>query len=390
MFADASGLGILIVAAVLLSGVRCEVATICVNKLVTVQCNEQENQWVQIEEVQGEDCSTILACSANQVAMINSILQERCVDVPSCSFKTYENFDGQINNCSANIVYNCIDGVATTRRIPKTTSRREGSWVKDFSSWQWVVLFVIIAVVGVALIIFIVMLVNHFCFRAFNNKRPVFIVADPAPSNISSTLNSRTVSMSTLTRAPPPKKEVSAEELEEIRTQFGTNRKNKDKENIKYFGTDTSTLNSRRSSGDGASGEPNGKQYPGDDSSSGIGSTYDSRLKHGLYDDRDTSHDDYTTFTMKKNAKSPMINPTGYATLQNPKKVDQDLYKNEAPTVDIDEDRREEDFRMDINSWTLNKHGQQVRRTEPAGSSEVTVHIEAPSSDIQLNPDPSN
>ncbi|XP_067951372.1 uncharacterized protein [Watersipora subatra] len=74
-------------------------------------------------------------------------------------------------------------------------------------------------------------------------------------------------------------------------------------------------------------------------------------------------------------------------TLQNLKRVNQDLYENEAPTVDIDDDRREKDFRIDIDSWTLNKHEQQVRRTEPAGSSEVTAHIEAPSSDIQLNPD---
>jgi len=49
----------------------------------------------------------------------------------------------------------------------------------------------------------------------------------------------------------------------------------------------------------------------------------------------------------------------GQATLTNPKKVDEDLYKREeiAPVVDIAEDKREEGFRLDINSWTLNKSG---------------------------------
>ena len=77
-----------------------------------------------------------------------------------------------------------------------------------------------------------------------------------------------------------------------------------------------------------------------------------------------------------------------YNTLQNAKKVDEDLYRKEAPTVDISEDRREENFRLDINSWTLNKHGQQVPRADPAGASTVTVDVElsGSSSDIQLNP----
>lgn len=46
------------------------------------------------------------------------------------------------------------------------------------------------------------------------------------------------------------------------------------------------------------------------------------------------------------------------------KKVDKDLYKNEAPTVDIMEDGREENFRLDINSWTLNKHQQKQKQQQ--------------------------
>lgn len=51
-----------------------------------------------------------------------------------------------------------------------------------------------------------------------------------------------------------------------------------------------------------------------------------------------------------------------YGTLQNAKRVDEELYRKEAPTVDISEDRREENFRLDINGWTLNKHGQKVSK----------------------------
>ena len=52
---------------------------------------------------------------------------------------------------------------------------------------------------------------------------------------------------------------------------------------------------------------------PGDDSSSGIGSVmYDSRTKHALYDNTDTCHDDYVSYTIKKQAKSPFLNPGKY------------------------------------------------------------------------------
>lgn len=47
----------------------------------------------------------------------------------------------------------------------------------------------------------------------------------------------------------------------------------------------------------------------GDDSSSGIGSVIYERANQALYDPTDTSHDDYITFTMKKQAKSPLVNP---------------------------------------------------------------------------------
>ena len=54
------------------------------------------------------------------------------------------------------------------------------------------------------------------------------------------------------------------------------------------------------------------------------------------------------------------------------KRVDTDLYKNEAPTVDILEDGREENFRLDINSWTLNKHNQQNKQKQ---QQQVLLHI---------------
>ena len=54
------------------------------------------------------------------------------------------------------------------------------------------------------------------------------------------------------------------------------------------------------------------------------------------------------------------------------KRVDTDLYKNEAPTVDILEDGREENFRLDINSWTLNKHNQKNKQKQ---QQQVLLHI---------------
>lgn len=51
-----------------------------------------------------------------------------------------------------------------------------------------------------------------------------------------------------------------------------------------------------------------------------------------------------------------------FGTSMSAKKVDPELYKSSAPTVDIIEDNREENFRLDINSWTLNKHKQQNRQ----------------------------
>ena len=66
------------------------------------------------------------------------------------------------------------------------------------------------------------------CYKALNQEKPKFLETTPTHSNIGSTLNSRSVSMSTLHR-PPPKKEVSQEEIDEVRAQFGTAKKNKDK-----------------------------------------------------------------------------------------------------------------------------------------------------------------
>ena len=53
-----------------------------------------------------------------------------------------------------------------------------------------------------------------------------------------------------------------------------------------------------------------------------------------------------------------------FGTAMSAKRVDTDLYKNEAPTVDILEDGREENFRLDINSWTLNKHNQKKKQKQ--------------------------
>ena len=48
--------------------------------------------------------------------------------------------------------------------------------------------------------------------------------------------------------------------------------------------------------------------------------------------------------------------PDAYSTLNNTKRVDEELYKQEAPAVDIREDQREENFRLDINKWDINRH----------------------------------
>lgn len=69
------------------------------------------------------------------------------------------------------------------------------------------------------------------CFKTLNQEKPKFIEGTPSPtqSNIGSTMNSRSVSMSTLNR-PTPKKAVSQEEIDEVRAvAFGTNKRNKEK-----------------------------------------------------------------------------------------------------------------------------------------------------------------
>lgn len=70
------------------------------------------------------------------------------------------------------------------------------------------------------------------CFKALNREKPKFVEATPTQSNMGSNLNSRSVSMSTLHRPQPVKKDVSQEEIDEVRAHFGTNKKKKDKEYV--------------------------------------------------------------------------------------------------------------------------------------------------------------
>ena len=72
---------------------------------------------------------------------------------------------------------------------------------------------------------------SHSCYKYLNQEKPKFMETTPTQSQMGSALNSRSVSMSTLHRPTPTyKKDVTQEEIDEVRAQFGTNKKKKDKE----------------------------------------------------------------------------------------------------------------------------------------------------------------